>query len=122
MFKCSIVVLTASVSAALSVASSASAECNIYMDANFKGKEGTVQNGDLLRFNAEGTKDITLVPTKVREFRDTQWENQISSVKVTDNCKAVFWNKEGAHGAFGTMAQLPPEFDNPALGVRCECK
>ena len=103
-------------------AASAQATCTIYADADFKGMSGTVQPNDLLRFNAEGTRDVTLLLRKVRTFRDPAWFEQVSSVQVSGKCEAVFWNRKGSHDRFQTTAQLPAEYDNPALGVLCECK
>lgn len=115
-------ILSAAIAAVALCAASAQASCTIYADADFKGMSGTVQPNDLLRFNAEGTRDVTLMPRKVRTFRDPTWFEQISSVQVGEKCEAIFWNKKGSHDRFKTTAQLPAAFDNPSLGVLCECK
>ena len=103
-------------------ASSAYATCTIYADPDFKGQSGVVQPNDLVRFNPQGTHDTTLVPRKVREFRDASWFKQVSSVQVSEKCEAIFCNEKGSHDRFKTTAQLPAEYDNPAKGVFCECK
>lgn len=115
-------ILSVAIAVGALCAASAQATCTIYADADFKGMSGIVQPNDLLRFNAEGTRDVTLVLRKVRTFRDPAWFEQISSVQVSGKCEAIFWNKKGSHQRFPTTAQLPAEFDNPALGVLCECK
>lgn len=77
----------------------ANAECTIAEHFNYEGQSGVVQDNDLLRFTDDNR---TLVTThEVREFRDPSWLNKISSVKVTENCRAVFWNENGAQFALG---------------------
>jgi len=122
MFKFRQAFLSFALAAAALGVSTAHATCTIYADADFKGASGVVQPNDLLRFNAEGTRDVTLLLRKVRTFRDPSWFEQVSSVQVSEKCEAIFWNKKGSHDRFRTTAQLPPEYDNPALGVHCECK
>lgn len=116
MFKPSKFVLSGVTAVIALCASSSHAACTIYADSDFKGKGGVVQPNDLLRFNPEGTRDTTLVPRQVRAFREASWFEQVSSVEVTETCEAIFWNKKGSHARFHTTAQLPPEYDNPALG------
>jgi hypothetical protein len=75
----------------------ANAECTIAEHFDYEGRYGVVQKNDLLRFTGDNRTLVT--SHKVREFRDTSWLNKISSVKVTENCKTVFWKENGAHFA-----------------------
>lgn len=103
-------------------AASANAACTIYEHFDFKGKSGTVQDNQLLRFNAEGAPESTLMNRKVPTFRDASWFKLVSSVQTSDNCEAVFYNHGFGHRQFRTTAQLPQNYNDASQGMFCNCK
>ncbi len=98
----------------------ANAECTISEHFNYEGQAGVVQDNDLLRFTDDNR---TLISNRqVREFRDASWLKKISSVKMTEHCKAVFWNENGVQFTFtADTPAFAEDLNDQSIAVYCEC-
>lgn len=123
-----VLVMIAALSAALLFTGVAGAACTISEDFDFGGQTGIVQDNDYLRFYPEGQSGG--LPAKSnRTFNDPSWLNKISSVKLSDNCIAVFFLSpnnggplRGHYPVRETTAQFPEGLNDKTHGMICECK
>ncbi|MEA3641414.1 MAG: hypothetical protein VBE63_15930 [Lamprobacter sp.] len=114
-------------SAALFFTGVAGAACTISEDFDFGGQTGTVQNNDYLRFYPEGQSGG--LPAKSnRTFNDPSWLNKISSVKLSDDCIAVFFMSPNNGGPLQghqvvreTTAKFSEGLNDKTHGMICEC-
>ncbi len=121
-------VMIAALSAALLFSGVAGAACTISEDFDFGGQTGVVQDNDYLRFYPEGQSGG--LPAKSnRTFNDPSWLNNISSVKLSDNCIAVFFMSPNNGGPLQghqvvreTTAQFSEGLNDKTHGMICECK
>ncbi|MFP4494532.1 MAG: hypothetical protein ACLFN3_01315 [Halochromatium sp.] len=96
-------------------------------DFDFGGQTGTVQNNDYLRFYPKGQSGG--LPAKSnRTFNDPSWLNKISSVKLSDNCIAVFFMSPNNGGPLQghqvvreTTAKFSEGLNDKTHGMICEC-
>ncbi len=106
--------LTAAALAASFIASNAHAECMLHG----AGKEGTIVDNDLVRFNTNLTGEASYA----RTFDDPSWAGHELTVEATANCDAIVYPGSGGKGHVrvkgGTSGQVPPD----ARGVGCQCK
>jgi len=121
-------VTIAVMSATLFFTGVAGAACTISEDFDFGGQTGVVQDNDYLRFYPEGQSGG--LPAKSnRTFNDPSWLNKISSVKLSDNCIAVFFMSPNNGGPLQghqvvreTTGRFSEGLNDKTHGMICECK
>lgn len=103
------------------------ASCSIHEHRDFQGASGVVQNNHYLRFATKSSpQDRHLPARKNATYWDPSWYNKVSSVQLTDGCKAVFFMTPGntltGHQVLSeTTAMFPEGLNDKTTGMICEC-
>ncbi len=115
--------------ALVSLSSGAFAECTIFQKENFEGGHGVIAPNDLVKF-FEGEVKFSGVPEDARVFTDVSWRDGIGSVKLTNGCEMITYDKPEAsikHRRYvkdpATMtANMNTEVATLAAAAHCSCK
>ncbi len=123
-----VMMLTSAMAACLLLLSgTANAACSIHQDWDFKGASGEVQKNDYLRFVTKGSPEDRHLPARQNPtYWDPSWYNQVSSLQLTNGCKAVFFmtpgNKLTGHQIIReSTARFPEDLNDKTTGMVCEC-
>lgn len=112
---------------AMSLSAGSQATCTIHEHWDYQGDNGAVQDNDYVRFAEKGSKEDRHLPARQnRTFWDPSWYNKVSSVEVSNGCRATFYmtpgNKAKGHVVFReSTPRFPEDINDKTHGVVCEC-
>ena len=104
----------------VSTTASAIAGCTIYQNPNYNGAHRDIADNLYVKF--AGTAPARQYYETTEDF---WWHNRVSGVKMSGNCKAVFYGSHGSKETHFQILQSTPHMvsgqNDLTQGVTCEC-